>query len=107
MAECEVCGREYDELRFQIVLRKTAQGFDRVECAGRAAHALAAGDHGGLTTQAREVLERLEQTAAELFWARAELESERRRRRQLEEHSPDPQGDIDGRTNALASSRTR
>jgi hypothetical protein len=33
---CEVCGRPFDPLGFQVVVPELARGFDRIECAGSA-----------------------------------------------------------------------
>jgi hypothetical protein len=33
---CEVCGRRFDPLRFQIVVPELSRGFDSIECANRA-----------------------------------------------------------------------
>lgn len=108
MARCDVCGRHYDELRFQVVHRRTAQAFDRVECAFRAYHALAVGDAGeaALSARARHVLDQLERTAAELFMARAQLESERRHRLELEERTVHLAGERDGLARELELRRT-
>jgi hypothetical protein len=38
--DCQVCGRRFDPLGFQVVVPELARGFDRVECA-RSARALA------------------------------------------------------------------
>jgi hypothetical protein len=107
MAECEVCGRHYDELNFQLVVRETARGFDRVECALHAQRAMArAGSVGvGPTVAGRDVLEQLERTAAELFMARAELASERRRRRDLEERAALLAGGSEAVADAVAASQ--
>jgi len=37
MTGCRVCGREFDPLRFQVVVPALGEGFDRVECAQQAA----------------------------------------------------------------------
>ena len=89
MAECEVCGRYYDELTFQLVLRETARGFDTVDCALRAQQQGADGKAAQWSEDrnVQGVLEQLEQTAAALFATRAELGAERRRRRHLEERA--------------------
>lgn len=43
MQDCQVCGRRFDPLRFQVVVPELARGFDCVECAQSArAHALPA-----------------------------------------------------------------
>lgn len=36
MLQCRVCGRDFDPLRFQVVVPGLGQGFDRVECAEQA-----------------------------------------------------------------------
>lgn len=40
MQDCDVCGRRFDPLDFQIVVAELGRGFDRIECA-RSARALA------------------------------------------------------------------
>jgi non-ribosomal peptide synthetase component F len=102
VAECEVCGRYYDELTFQLVLRETARGFDSVECALRAQEALVGADNteSSVNHKVQGVLEQLEQTAAALFAARAELGAERRRSRRLEERAARLAVELDGFANA-------
>jgi hypothetical protein len=39
MQDCQVCGRRFDPLSFQVIVPELARGFDRVECA-RSARAL-------------------------------------------------------------------
>jgi hypothetical protein len=87
LAECEVCGRAYDELTFQLVLREAARAFDSVECAMRAREGLPGADEIERGGNAQGVLEQLELAAAELFATRAQLGAERRRRRQLEQQA--------------------
>jgi hypothetical protein len=88
VAECAVCGRYYDEMNFQLFVRETALSFDRVECALRAQRMVAQrAAEPGVIVPGVDVLEQLERTAAELFMARAELASERRRSRRLEERA--------------------
>jgi hypothetical protein len=41
MQNCEVCGRSFDPLGFQVVVPELGRGFDRIDCA-RSARALAA-----------------------------------------------------------------
>lgn len=36
MQNCEVCGRRFDPLKFQIVVPELSRGFDNIECANRA-----------------------------------------------------------------------
>jgi hypothetical protein len=36
MAQCRVCGRDFDPLRFQVTMPGLGEGFDRVECAEQA-----------------------------------------------------------------------
>jgi|SRR5919108_2785545 hypothetical protein len=45
MAQCGVCGREFDPARFQVIVPGLGQGFDRLECAAqaRASHDAAPG----------------------------------------------------------------
>jgi hypothetical protein len=40
MQSCQVCGRSFDPLRFQVVVPELGHGFDRIDCA-RSARALA------------------------------------------------------------------
>jgi len=40
MQSCQVCGRSFDALRFQVVVPELSRGFDRIDCA-RTARALA------------------------------------------------------------------
>jgi hypothetical protein len=89
VAECEVCGRYYDELTFQLVLRETARGFDSVDCALRAQEARTVESTARWSQEhkVQHVLEQLEHTAAALFATRAELGAERRRRQRLEERA--------------------
>lgn len=95
MAQCDYCGRQYDEREYQVVIQSTNgfgaashRSFDTVECAVRGNAAFgdeAPGQRSGWIRAGDETtLARLEQTAAELFMARTLLEEERRRREDLE-----------------------
>lgn len=43
MQDCQVCGRRFDPLRFQVVVPELARGFDRLECARSARSAAGPG----------------------------------------------------------------
>ena len=40
MSVCGLCGAEYDELRYQVVVVELHQGFDRIDCAVAARRAI-------------------------------------------------------------------
>ncbi len=93
MARCEICGKYYDELAFQVVVRAT-QAVDTVECAHRARQRAVPTRRDAAPSPYSD-LASLEQIAAELFVARAELEEERRQRQELQRENIQLAGQLD------------